>query len=275
MKLCGSPEKSNRHTVLAVMICAVCVFMAFTVTAFAHSTASRYFTCRVCGHTFVDAVSVTTSFFGIQLDFMRTGPSPQPWRVNQCPQCKFIVNYGERRPGGGTYAANEFEELRRFVLSEEYQSLPEATPSYGYIVKIVEHVGGASDFAMADLYRGAFWQTRYMKNGGEPFAGEYLRAMLACYERCARADHPDLDEKIISRYMKVEANRRLGQFGLAGNCREEALAVLESVDRDGLDEGSKKLFATIDLFLEQQQQHIANRDSGAKEAVFPKAAPLE
>ena len=134
---------------------------------------------------------------------------------------------------------------------------------------IAEHIGGVADFVMANLCRSAFWQTSYSREGENSLADEYLRKMLLYYGKCACADNPNFDEKLISYYMMVEVNRRLGRFAVAEDCRKEVLLLLDSIDSDSLGEKPKQLFDTITLFTAQQRQHIADKDNKAKNAVFP------
>lgn len=260
---------SLRNTIIMVLLCTVFGLPFPSSVAYAHSVRFQYFTCRVCGNTFIGAVSMSGYTSGVQLDFKQTGAIPQPWPVEQCPQCNFIVKYDKVKPNGNPYAENEFADLMRYILSDEYQNLEQETSPYGCVVKIAENTGDMPDFAMANLYRAAFWETERPGQSENPLATGYLQKMLMYFEKCARTDTPDLDDKLVAHYMQVEVNRRLGRFNTAELCRKEVLLLLDSIKGEELGEKSKRLFDTIKLFSEQQQQYIAREDSGAQKAVFP------
>jgi predicted RNA-binding Zn-ribbon protein involved in translation (DUF1610 family) len=121
------PKKSTRAG-LAIL------FLVVSLNVYGLTLETRTFTCPVCGTEFEYEIAMSGTAFGKRLDHKLVSAIRSPWPIPQCPTCGFVLYKDE-------FTDQELQELKTFILADEYQSIPaDNTPHY-FLAYIAEYLG--------------------------------------------------------------------------------------------------------------------------------------
>ena len=252
---------------------------ALTVPARAHTLGRENFTCPICGTEFTDIVSYSGTSFGMRLDFKKTGPVYQPWPVPQCPNCRFVILEETEEEGGLDDDAKAV--IKEYLASDEFKAIPKEAPAYYCLAKIKEFLGSPpSD--LAHIYMSASWQAEGAIESDTPglaldwkrnpeFIEKSLRECLRCLDAGVAADAADTIDTLVLEYLRVEINRRLGDFPVAEERLKQTRMGLDALlaadakeaDGGGSDgEGAKEedKYAYFKMMLNQQEKLIGAKN---------------
>jgi hypothetical protein len=143
---------------------------------------------------------------------------------------------------------------------DTYKKINPKNTTYFYLAKINELQGGSS-FNIAWTYLQASWQTEDTK---EELYKNYLRESIAHFVKACKEfqeNKENFDDYLISFYLCIELNRRLGEF-------EEALKTLNA-----FPDASASEIKWLPQVLEYQKKRTEAKDSGPH--AFAEAMPEE
>ncbi len=182
---------------------SVLVSCLLAVTATAMTMGEESFTCPLDGEEFKAYVNYSGYTIGIRLDLKPFGPTPAPWALPVCPKCRFPLFKKE-------FEKDEIERYKKLVHSKEFQSLPDDTPSYFLLAKVLEF-DDAPNAEIAYAYLPSSWQ---VEEKPEKYK-KCISLARAYYEK----DYNDPDRKgeakLTSGTLVAELSRQLGEFDKA------------------------------------------------------------
>lgn len=205
-----------RTVFFPAVVFAAAIFL-FGGNALATRVVPREFTCPVCGNKFESMV--LTSYFdfgeGTRLDFK----SGMPILIPQCTQCLYVFRCSHKTLDGRVITAKETAKIKAFVFSSEYRKLPASTPEYHRLAIIMEQLEVSAD-SLADAYLTASWEYESLcdpKTGipvpnREQMVVFCLQKSLSLLDANPFPPTAPLRDRLPAAYLRVELNRRLGNF---------------------------------------------------------------
>jgi Uncharacterized protein conserved in bacteria (DUF2225) len=196
-------------------------------------------TCPIDGTSFKFTPDIRGAQTGIQLDLKPIGFLIAPSKVPVCPNNHFVVYKKE-------FTAAEKENLKKFVLSKEYQDLVQDNPSYFLLARIYEHLG-EPEWGIAYAYLEASWQVEDKPEKQKQYFEmtlQHLKTYLAAERK--KGDRTWETAQLLA----GELERRLGRF-------EEAKARFLKLSK--LPVFQNGLYSRI---IEYQNELISGKDTG-------------
>jgi hypothetical protein len=195
----------TRLTLKKIMLTlSVAMVLILAQNIFAYESTMEKTTCPICGTTYEAEHVLSMSQYGMRLDLKPLGFTKAPLPLAVCPNCHF-VQYTD------SLSEQEITDLKKYVDSDEYQSLAKDNSSYFLLAKIFEHEGRDSKI-LAHMYLKASWQVE-----SQP---EKYQSYLALAEKNLKSylnDTQDQDnEWITAQLLLGEIMRLQGKFEQAG-----------------------------------------------------------
>ena len=174
-----------------------------TCNIYSHTSMIMDYICPIDSTTFSYEVDCSGTSFYRRLDLKKIGPIAQPWRLPQCPKCKFVLYNNNSE----TY---DIVKLKPFILSDEFQNISELNSSHYFLAKIYEYLK-YSNFEIAWTYLQASWQVE----GEDSLYFQYLKSSLINFKIAANEllnNKEKYSDYLITLYLQIEINRKLGDF---------------------------------------------------------------
>lgn len=124
--------------------------LAISTTVRAVNTIEREFTCPIDGHQFKQRIETSAQPSDVRLDLRRLGDVVDPPTVPQCPKCKFVLFTD-------TWPEPLVDQLKPFILGQDYQLIAAKSPSYFCLAQIQRHLRAPALYG-AHSYLRASWQ---------------------------------------------------------------------------------------------------------------------
>ncbi len=159
---------------------------------------SEELACPYDGTKFVFEGQMSGSSFDKTLDLMPVGALVSPWPIAECPTNGFVFY---KQP----FTSDELEQLRSFVLSDEYRALKTET-TYYRAARLMERAGERHEKVSWALLA-ATWQVGRDVARYERYADELLARLEVDFARLG-----DEQKRTIG-LLQGEIERQLGRFG--------------------------------------------------------------
>ena len=159
--------------------------------------------CPIDSTTFSYEVDCSGTSFYRRLDLKKIGPIAQPWRLPQCPNCKFVLF----KNNSETY---DIVKLKPFILSDEFQNISELNSSYYFLAKIYEYLEH-SNFELAWTYLQASWQVEEE----DSLYFKYIESALINFQMATNDllnNEGKYNDYLITLYLQIEINRKIENF---------------------------------------------------------------
>lgn len=269
------------HALMPSQLFCLCLLF-FTGTVAAHTLGQVEAKCPLCGTEFSYTASFSGHHYDVRLDFKEIGAIYQPWPIPQCPLCRYAFSDSKSEE---KLTQEEKKALNDFIASPEFKAIPEEAPSYFYLARFMKVLGKPA-VAIGFAYLQASWQaegTKELDGGGRGLGWKEDPAMirLALQESLRSLDGAEEAEETPARlnavYLKVELNRRLGDFSQAEKCLGEARAefagIIEKSGGKRKKNGLANMAMGLSTFLDQQEPLIAARN--AEPTLLDRTARIE
>lgn len=149
------------------------------------------FQCPVCGKDFTARLQGSGSTFGKMLDLKPFGAIIIPWPMPQCPHCQFVF-------GKDMFTDKEIERLGEYINSEEFGKLEFRDIQYYVLAHEIIFLEYDREL-IADRMLQAVWES-----GDE----KIIKEAISWFGK----DLPESASYLISVYLLIELNRRIGEF---------------------------------------------------------------
>lgn len=177
--------------------------LLITCNIYSHTSSIMDYTCPIDSTNFSYEVDCSGTSFYRRLDLKKIGPIAQPWRLPQCPNCKFVLY----KNNSETY---DLLSLKPYILSDEFQKINEHNSSYYFLAKIYEYLE-YSNFEIAWTYLQASWQVEEE----DSLYFQYLEFTLNNFIMATNnllSNKEKYNDYLITLYLQIEINRKLGNF---------------------------------------------------------------
>ncbi len=173
------------------------------ITSLAHTGEIQNFTCPICDEEFKAEQDLSGTALDTRLDFKQIGPIAQPWKLPQCPKCKFVI-YDEN------LSPEKIKELKTFVYSDKYTQIDHKNTPYFYFSQI-QLFNKEEPFDVAFILLSASWEAEEDPELYE----KYVKMTIASFksaQESLRKDNSMEEEYFVAIYLQIELNRRLSDF---------------------------------------------------------------
>ena len=195
------------------------LFLLLTGTVHAMTIREKQFTCPIDGTAFEYMIALSGSQFGMRLDLQPLGPTPAPWSLPSCPECRFPLFEEE-------FSDEEIERYRELVESEAFREVTENKSSYFTLALVKEHDGEAAG-EIGYAYLRASWQ---LEEEREKYEKCLALALEQYREDFESEEHEErVDAWWTSGILVAELERQLGNF-------EAALNQVERLRKEEIDQ---------------------------------------
>ena len=193
-------------------VVAVLLISLVGMSAWGGTYRRESYTCPIDGTEFESRSAASGFQRTMRLDLKRVGAIAAPWPIPVCPTDHFVVL---------DFDAEELEQLRQFVPSEEYQAFASANPAaYARLARLFEFLGRDRS-AIGNAFLKASWEVEH----NEALRDQYLALSLKHNLAALPTDGPLSDDSVNLAVLCGELERRLGQFERA---RERFTRLLDS-----------------------------------------------
>lgn len=225
-------NKQNLVTSIAIVI----LLSPFASNALTFYPVERE--CPLGGERFSFTSVSSYTQFGKRLDLKPIGAMMAPMPLAICPNNGFIMYKSD-------FSEVELNNLEKFVLSAEYQSLRDTNTDYYLLAKIYEYLNKPFS-EIAYTYLKASWEAEGTNN--YPI---YMKLSASYYQKSVEQEHLFKNLEFSVRFLLVEINRLLGNFKLAESNLELLSQAFENED-----------FAT--KWIDIERDLINNKDANPK-----------
>jgi tetratricopeptide (TPR) repeat protein len=140
--------------------------------------------------------------YGRFLDLKSSGATLAPWPIAKCPSNGFVIYKSK-------FTQSELSRLKRYVMSDDYQSMKDMHTNYYLAARIRAHMGDEQARLSYTLLQ-ATWEARSRTQ-----YAKYAAEALEAYKASLLKPYANADERIIDQLVAVELERRLGRFDRA------------------------------------------------------------
>ena len=200
---------------------------------------NKAFVCPIDGTEFEQTIALSGTQFGMRLDMKPLGPTPAPWPIPSCPECRFPLFKDE-------FTEEEIDRYREFVETRQFREETADSPPYFALAKVKAYDGESSG-EIAYAYLQASWQVEENREGYE----RCLKLALEEYREFFEAERAGVSDEdwLTAGILIAELERQLGNF-------DGALAQVESLGDEPIeDEFFLKLLDQIETLARSEDTH--------------------
>lgn len=193
-----------------------------SLSAAAHTVIMERFRCPIDGKRFRQLVDASGTQWGLRLDLKPIGPTPAPWRIPQCPKCRFVL-YDQ------AIDKATVQRLKPFITSSAYRSVAAENSSYFCLASVRQFLGDPPLW-IGHAYLKASWQVE----ADAPKCVSYLTHAYKQLQSGLITLRTTDKEFVTTALLCGELERRLGKFEEAAK-RFSDLRFMESFKKSNLE----------------------------------------
>jgi hypothetical protein len=188
--------------ILRLLLCSIaCLPIACTT---APKVSEVEMTCPVDGTKLKTIQDISGTYSGARLDLKKTGPSPQPWKLPLCPQCRLPL-YKD------TFTDAEKATLREIVAADDFRKETEGRSAY-FVYGVILERQKARAFDIGWAFHQAAWEVEGQNEGRY---AETAKRAITWFDRAAAEvafSGTAQNDQQVAIYLPIELHRRLRNF---------------------------------------------------------------